>query len=301
MLLAGAFGVGFLLQKKGPKACAFLTYFGIMSFVLMLFGSYVVKYGKTMRDQYDDLCIDRRDTMEELHAQATKYISKTMCSEECPCWSGYMIKETEKELSINQDENYANFFMRMVDMKKTEKLWDVLPEETVNKFGRTKEDTAITILGGDTLTPIIWQDYRYDLAGNKIAYHSFLECFEEKLMPSAYLIRDPKADTIESVRQEQASLDEFFKRNGLFTFMAQLEQDYECAGLCEPNLFYIQRRMDEGPPTTDCMSAPYLLWNTNDGKGGVRGMPLCNLAMAVGVINFLTFLFAGLPLYMWPK
>ena len=56
-----------------------------------------------------------------------------------------------------------------------------------------------------------------------MSYHSFLECFEEKLLPTAYLIVDPKADQITTISQEQEELSTFFQRNGLFTYMAQLE------------------------------------------------------------------------------
>lgn len=49
---------------------------------------------------------------------------------------------------------------------------------------------------------------------------------------------------------------DFFKKNGLFTYLAQLELDYNCNSLCEPSFFSIHQDMSKGVPKQECIGAP---------------------------------------------
>lgn len=74
-----------------------------------------MRYGKTLETQYSDLCEDRETMMDELQGLINKYVAKTMCSDECPCWSGYMVKETEQDITFNHDSQSA-FLQRVQEM-----------------------------------------------------------------------------------------------------------------------------------------------------------------------------------------
>lgn len=38
-------------------------------------------------------------------------------------------------------------------------------------------------------------------------------------------------------------------------FFAQLEEKYKCAGICEKGLFYVTKKLSDGPPTKSCVQA----------------------------------------------
>ena len=58
-----------------------------------------------------------------------------------------------------------------------------------------------------------------------VAYDSFMECLTEKLIPDGLLISNrPVSQKLEAMQ--------FFKKDGVFTYLAQLERDYDCNSIC---------------------------------------------------------------------
>ena len=95
---------------------------------------------------------------------------------------------------------------------------------------------------------LVWKDYKYDINGDQIAFSSFRECFEERLMPQAYLIEQAYEKNNPGLHKMFLEKQEFFKKDGLFTYLAQLELDYDCNSMCAPNFFSIHKDMSKGVP-----------------------------------------------------
>lgn len=54
---------------------------------------------------------------------------------------------------------------------------------------------------------------------------------------------------------QKGSLQEKFLEMGGLPFVREMEESYDCAGICEVPLFYMIRDIAEGPPTVGCMDA----------------------------------------------
>lgn len=64
-----------------------------------------------------------------------------------------------------------------------------------------------------TYAPFVWNDYKFDPNGNYLSFSTFKECLDTVLVPSKI------------VNQTNDSI-EFFKKDGIFTYLGQLEKDF---------------------------------------------------------------------------
>ena len=126
-----------------------------------------------------------------------------------------------------------------------------LDEHYLNKFNRTSYHDVKYVYGSDkqpiySMQPFIWKDYLFDKNGKQVSYRSFRECFEQVLLPGGFLQAREKSNIIGMETTTEAEFDnkkEFYKRNGLFTYFAQLEIEFGCNSICEPNLFFINKEL----------------------------------------------------------
>lgn len=116
------------------------------------------------------------------------------------------------------------------------------------------------------MAPFLWVDYIYDSEGKQVSYRSFGECFEKNLLPNGFLqSREPNNivgldSSLESDFQKKL---DFYKINGPFTYFVQLENEFDCNSLCEPNLFYINRELNHGVPHKECLQATSDAWGSS--------------------------------------
>ena len=75
-------------------------------------------------------------------------------------------------------------------------------------------------------------------------YTKYSDCYEKKL--------DKQLADDQNGKYKQA-YDEF-KQDGLAYFQ-QMEGEFNCGGICEPSLFYVDLEVTKGPPTIACISA----------------------------------------------
>lgn len=160
-----------------------------------------------------------------------------------------------------------------------------IDERYLNMFNRTRQQLPRkeSLSNGKSVmyTPIVWKDHKFDQDGNHISFSSYKECLDNVLVPQN--IVNKTEDSIE-----------FFKRDGVFTYLGQLEKDYTCSSLCLPNLFYIGRDLNEGRPTKECAQAISDSWgNSKSFKdyGRIGGI----LSIVLGIIMMMA-LFCSLPL-----
>jgi hypothetical protein len=85
------------------------------------------------------------------------------------------------------------------------------------------------------------------LVWTKTAYKSYQDCFEKVLKPKNIKIKSSES---------QAKIDDFFNKGG-YDFLKRIENDFDCAGLCEVPLFYISKDISKGRPTTECISVSF--------------------------------------------
>lgn len=68
-----------------------------------------------------------------------------------------------------------------------------MDEAYLNKFNRTSQYRGVKYQYDSnqdplyTMKPFIWRDFIYDKSGTQVSYRSFKECFEDMLLPSAFL------------------------------------------------------------------------------------------------------------------
>ena len=79
-----------------------------------------------------------------------------------------------------------------------------------------------------------------------------------------------------------------FVKNGGVEFLGDLEEQFNCAGLCYTPLFYLKKNIKVGPPTQDCVKAAIEQIGSNTGAGAV--------AVVTGLI-FFTAAIGSIPLY----
>lgn len=145
--------------------------------------------------------------------------NKWMCSKQCPC-----------------------------DMKQAAP-WLDMTEAELNKWGRTKNlmdgndaDGTVLLLG----TIIYGNDLDYFPA-------SFEQCFLDwksdwytfgRLRGKAPLLwYQPAQNDFEKVVSQEFS----------FTFATYLEDEFDCSGICQPNVFYATREVEDKQPTQTCL------------------------------------------------
>lgn len=106
------------------------------------------------------------------------------------------------------------------------------------------------------------------------AYTSWGDCYNKALKAKNEQTDASKKTT------SQKQVDSFFQRGG-FNFLKQIENDYDCAGVCDVPLFYVTKDISAGPPKQECIEAMF--------DSITSGMSL------LGVITLITglFTFAG--------
>ena len=122
-----------------------------------------------------------------------------------------------------------------------------------------------------------------------MAYRSFRECFEKNLLPNGFLQSREVSNivSIESTPEKDYSKKiDFYKPNGLFTYFAQLEKEYECNSICEPNLFYIHEQLQRGVPHVDCLKKFNESWGSDVGNENYGEIGAA-LAITAGVFLIL--------------
>jgi hypothetical protein len=56
---------------------------------------------------------------------------------------------------------------------------------------------------------------------------------------------------------------DFFSENGVATYLAKMENNFECSSFCEPNLFFINKDLSEGRPRKECIQASADTWGSS--------------------------------------
>jgi hypothetical protein len=80
----------------------------------------------------------------------------------------------------------------------------------------------------------------FEWSGNRAEYvESWEECYDKSLR----------------LRFDYNSKEEKFLREGGYKFIAAYESEYDCGGVCETPLFYMSRKISDGPPTQGCIEA----------------------------------------------
>jgi len=54
--------------------------------------------------------------------------------------------------------------------------------------------------------------------------------------------------------ETQKNIESFFANGGL-NFLKQIEDDFDCAGLCDVPLFYVTKDVSLGSPTKECVES----------------------------------------------
>jgi hypothetical protein len=220
---------------------------------MICLGAANLKYGENIEEIYTDLCIGKSSEIQEIRRIRTQNIDQIMCTSRCPCWSGFQISE-----------EIATTYKKPIDSKINEKFfkdtrsivskwtgYKGLDETYLNKFNRTSSSNARVVKAGDgeteyVMAPFVWADYIYDKEGEQVAYRSFKECFEKNLLPNGFLQEREISNVLgqeKTLEEDYSKKTDFYKANGLFTYFSQLEKEFECNSICEPNLFYIHQEL----------------------------------------------------------
>ena len=117
-----------------------------------------------------------------------------MCTERCPCWSGYQISEeiASTYKNIIDPKINSNYYKDTRTIISTWTGYKGLSEPYLNKFNRTSSNDAKVVKAKDgvtefLMTPFVWGDFIFDKNGKQVAYRSFRECFEKNLLPNGFL------------------------------------------------------------------------------------------------------------------
>lgn len=57
------------------------------------------------------------------------------------------------------------------------------------------------------------------------------------------------------VSDRRSQIDMLRAMSSNFDLMLELEEEYDCSGMCNPGLFYYGRNITEGPPKRTCVNA----------------------------------------------
>ena len=60
------------------------------------------------------------------------------------------------------------------------------------------------------------------------------------------------AGLVPNTHRPSQEIKDFFE-SGSYDFFLQLEEDFECASVCQPALFYLSLDISEGAPKADCI------------------------------------------------
>ena len=170
------------------------------------------------------------------------------------------LQQTLVEMDRGMTQTTANFMCTtacpcVATLNKS--LWT--NETEMRKFGRTLAAT-------DTLT--IEKRYKAFVLGGARVYDDFWSCYE-------YL---------QSTNQTQGTyyeINESYK--GLFE---DLEDEFNCNGVCRPGIFYLFKDVVEGPPTKRCLDSAIEYFGRRPIAVGVVLLVSCFLTFITFVISF---------------
>ena len=255
-IMTSLLGFASICWRKPYFTCPFVYLSCSVGFLLVIAGSISLEYGKSSEFIFNELCTDFAEETSAFREQYSLNIDVHMCTDYCPCWSGHTKDQTT--IDVDHPEHLANPYL--VDTYRNKALWQGymgVDEKYLNQFNRTRQQLPrdVEIDGStQTYTPLIWNDFKFDSDGNHLSFSNYKECLDTVLVPQRI------------VNQTEDSI-EFFQRDGVFTYLGQLERDYQCSSLCQPNLFYIGRDLNEGKPIKECAQAISDSWgNSNSYK-----------------------------------
>ena len=282
-IMTGFLGFASICWRKPYFTCPFVYLSFSVGFLLVVAGTISLQYGKNSKFIFNELCFEFEQETSDFRQRYSENIDVHMCTDYCPCWSGHSKVKT----SIDADHSNLLDNPYLVDTYRNKALWQGymgIDEKYLNMFNRTRQQLPrdIEVNGKtQTLNELVWKDFKFDQDGNYISFSSYKECLDNVLVPQRI------------VNQTEDSI-EFFKRDGVFTYLGQLERDYQCSSLCQPNLFYIGRDLNEGKPTKECAQAISDSWGNSKSfqdYGKIGG----GISIALGIIMMLA-LFCSIPL-----
>ena len=293
-ILTGLLGMAAVKWRKPYFTCPFATMSLIAGLVLILAGVLSIQFGKLSETILDRMCDEFSNETDYIRAQYKQNIDAYMCSPQCPCWTGYEEREAKLFIddpdSITEDQKDDKLmkldYNKDTVTHKNRVVWSGYKgasERYFNKFNRTRgiwyiDDPAVA--SKDKFIPMIWKDYKYDKDGNQISFSTFQDCLNQALIPGQILTKGKSPE-------EQAKVKKFFEDDGLFTYLTQLEKDYKCSSVCQPNLFYITKELSEGRPLKECILATADSW-VNTKSFSNYGEIAAILAFITGAILILS-------------
>ena len=109
-----------------------------------------------------------------------------MCTEYCPCWSGY--SKVQTNIEAEHSELLANPYL--VDTYRNKALWSGymgIDEKYLNMFNRTRQQLPKEEIfdNGKSVMhyPFVWKDFKFDKDGNHISFSTYKECLDNVLVP----------------------------------------------------------------------------------------------------------------------
>ena len=223
--IKGVMAFGALILVTSCLGCAtarmkkpcFAIPFGAMTFVfgliLLIIGlmTMAVSSGKNINDMMEKT-ICKNDPKNPAIMFDNKYnemISKPMCSKVCPC-----------------DKRVFTEFKKNLD------------DATARKFGRTfrykGSESSDESRNGVTAKYVYLQDNNSGAYRGKDGYVSFEKCWTA--------VQSVKATKQNHLKE----MNDWFKLYGA-DMLSKLENEFDCAGLCSPQLFYVTRPFDKQP------------------------------------------------------
>ena len=89
-LLTGLIGLMVISSSnKFHYTMTFMCLSFLIGILMIVVGSVNIKYGDDTEAIYTDLCISQKSEVNEIRRVRSQNIDQIMCSERCPCWSGY--------------------------------------------------------------------------------------------------------------------------------------------------------------------------------------------------------------------
>lgn len=167
-LITGVLGWVYLFTRKTHVTCIFSTLTVVIGLLLIMAGSVALSYGNITSRAFATLCenFGNRAEIEKIREMYRANIDSLMCSDKCPCWSGYMIRKMEAGDDFIETPSASEQRTRHIWTQ-----WREISEATYNSFGRTKTAKGSSVQmplapnKAVVTEPMVWKDYKYDMDG----------------------------------------------------------------------------------------------------------------------------------------
>lgn len=246
--------LGCCVCKSKNKAC-FAVPFGIITFiigvVLIVLGVLAVSAGSLLTPETFKGPICSNAKAQDVRAAYTNAIDKVMCSDVCPCANG--AGNSNKE------------------------LWGAIDAKVLREYARAANRGQMTSKENQDyqaqsveapIVPFTWKQ--------NDAYTSWGDCYNKALKA-----KNEQTDASKKTAS-QKQVDAFFQRGG-FNFLKQIENDFDCAGVCAVPLFYVTKDLSTGPPKQECIEA---MFDTITSGMSLLGV----VALITGLFTFAGFI-----------